>query len=111
MKLEADTYANPELLEIEEALKLKFGDKAFAAAMARAQFRADMSRLLRKRRMDLNLDQKSLAKILNTTQQQLSKYEVGENSPTLERLYDLCMALNLELIVRDKDEKNVLIQV
>ena len=59
----------------------------------------------------MDLDQKDLAKKLHTTQQQLSKYEVGENSPTVERLYDICQALNLELIVRDKEKGQELVHI
>ena len=47
------------------------------------------------------MDQKELAKKLHTTQQQLSRYEVGENSPTIERFYNMCAMLDLEMIGSD----------
>ncbi|HEY5467276.1 MAG TPA: helix-turn-helix transcriptional regulator [Clostridia bacterium] len=106
-----DLGLSPETIAIGEALRKKFGEKEYTAARARAQFKRDMCSLLRHRRTDLQLDQKSMAKMLRTTQQQLSKYETGENSPSLERLYDLCTALNLEVVIRDRIDKKELICV
>ena len=37
--------------------------------------------------------------------------EVGENSPTVDRLYDLCVMLELELIIRDRNDGHELISM
>ena len=58
----------------------------------------------------MHMDQKELAKKLHTTQQQLSRYEVGENSPTVERLYDICKMLDLELVIRENKKGRELIR-
>ena len=95
---------NQDTEDLERNLIEKFGAAEYSAARAQARFKAELARTMKQRRIDMDLDQKDLAMKLHTTQQQLSKYEVGENSPTAERLYDICQALNLELIVRDKEK-------
>jgi ribosome-binding protein aMBF1 (putative translation factor) len=102
---------NQDTVDLERNLIEKFGADEYNAAMARARFKAELARTMKQRRIDLDLDQKDLALKLHTTQQQLSKYEVGENSPTADRLYDICQALNLELIVRDKEKGQVLVHI
>lgn len=102
---------NPETVEIEKALIEKFGAFEYAEAKERAKFKADFARAMKNRRIELNLDQKELASKIHTSQQQLSRYEVGENSPTIERLFDICKMLNLDLIVREKENGKVLLQI
>ena len=102
---------NQETEDLEQSLVEKFGAAEYTAARARARFKAELARTMKQRRIDLDMDQKDLAMKLHTTQQQLSKYEIGENSPTAERLYDICQALNLELIVRDKEKGHELIHI
>ena len=102
---------NQDTEDLERNLIEKFGAAEYTAARARARFKAELARTMKQRRIDMDLDQKDLAMKLHTTQQQLSKYEVGENSPTAERLYDICQALNLELIVRDKEKGQELVHI
>ena len=105
------TERNPDIEAVENALIAKFGEEAYRVSKSKAKFKADMAHAMKPRRIELDMDQKDLAKKLNTTQQQLSRYEVGENSPTLERVFDLCKALKLELIVREKDHGKELIHI
>lgn len=100
---------NPDTEIIEKALVEKYGAEEYAKARARAKFKAELAHIMKQRRIELDMDQKELAVKLHTTQQQLSRYEVGENSPTIERVYDICQMLNLELIVREKDKGTVLV--
>ena len=93
---------NQDTEGLERNLIEKFGAAEYTAARTLARFIAELARTMKQRRIDMNMNQKYLAVKLHTTQQHLSKYEVGENSPTVERLCDFCQALNLELIVRDK---------
>ena len=102
--------SNLDLAVIEKALAAKFGESEFAAARERAKFKLELARAVKRRRLEMNMDQKELAKKLHTTQQQLSRYEVGENSPTADRLYDLCKVLGLELVIRDGKEGTVLLR-
>lgn len=92
---------NTALDEIDQFLIKKFGEKEYLQARERARFRVELARIIKQRRIELNMDQKELAKKLQTSQQQLSKYEVAENSPTVDRLYELCLMLELEMVVRD----------
>lgn len=103
--------ANPENLDLHKKLIEKFGEKEFAAAKERAEFKIEMANAMKQRRIKLHIDQSELARKIKTSQQQLSRYEVGINSPTLDRVYDLCKALNLELILREKDKKTELVHI
>lgn len=104
MMSEKEYFRNADLAALDKALAEKFGAEEYATARARSKFKKDITQAIRKRRVDLKMDQKELAAKLHTSQQQLSRYEVGENSPTIERLYDLCEMLDLELVLRDKDD-------
>ncbi len=99
-----------DLEALNKALSDKFGAETFAKARERARFRLDLAHAVKQRRIEMHMDQKDLAKRLRTTQQQLSRYEVGENSPTVDRFYEICDSLNLELIIRDKDNGKELIR-
>jgi ribosome-binding protein aMBF1 (putative translation factor) len=101
MKEEKNNFRNPDIDVIEKALIEKFGEVEYSAAKERAKFKHELARAVKERRIKLHMDQKELANKLHTTQQQLSRYEVGENSPTAERLYDICKMLDLELILQD----------
>ena len=78
-------------------------------AKERARFKIEFAHAVKQRRIEMQMDQKELARKLHTSQQQLSRYEVGENGPTIERLYDLCVTLGLEMIIRDKENGRELI--
>ena len=110
MKNEKSSVRNPDLDAINKALIEKFGAEDYAKARERAKFKLELARAVKQRRLDMHMDQKELAKKLHTTQQQLSRYEVGENSPTIERFYDICAMLDLEMIIRDKENGQELIR-
>jgi DNA-binding XRE family transcriptional regulator len=93
---------NPELDALDRALADKFGAEEYARAQERAKFKLILARAVKQRRIEMNMDQKVLANKLHTSQQQLSRYEVGENSPTLDRFFEICELLDLEIVVRDR---------
>lgn len=97
--------------DIKKRLSEKFGKDEFSAAMERARIRADLMRVLRARRIECKMDQTQLATILNTNQQQISRYESGENNLSIDRLIVYAKALNLEIEVKVKDDDRVLITV
>lgn len=101
---------SPELEALNNALIEKFGIEEFTLAKERAKFKIKFAHAVKQRRVEMKMDQKELAKKLHTSQQQLSRYEVGENGPTIERLYDLCVTLGLELIIRDKENGRELVK-
>ena len=102
---------NPDLVALENAIIEKYGHEEFEKSMERAKFKSELARTIRQRRLDLNMDQKEVAKRLHTTQQQLSRYEVADFSPSIERLFDLCKVLNLKLEIKTADTNELLIQV
>jgi DNA-binding transcriptional regulator YiaG len=102
---------NPITAEIEESLKKKFGDDEFAEAKERAKRRNELAQALRRRRIEMNMDQKAFAALIKTTQQQLSRYEIGENSPTVDRLFEICHYLGLEMIIQEKGKNEVLMRL
>jgi transcriptional regulator with XRE-family HTH domain len=51
--------------------------------------------LIRRRRKELDLTQKDLAKMLNITAQQIQKYETGANCLRIDKLIEFCEALVL----------------
>ena len=97
--------------DIKKRLSEKFGEEEFSAAMERARIRADLMKVLRARRIECNMDQTELAALLNTNQQQISRYESGENNLSVDRLLVYAKALNLEIEIKDKDDDRVLITV
>ena len=50
---------------------------------------------LRRAREHRELEQKNLAEILNTTQQQISLYETGQRELKTSQIIKICKALNL----------------
>ena len=46
---------------------------------------------IRDLREDIDANQKSIAKVLHTTQSQYSKYELGKRSLPIEHLIELCI--------------------
>ncbi|WP_051908398.1 helix-turn-helix domain-containing protein [Candidatus Odyssella acanthamoebae] len=50
---------------------------------------------LKKRREELNLTQRDLAKLMKVTPQLVSKYETGQGKILPNRLYDLCQILSV----------------
>lgn len=50
---------------------------------------------LRQIRIDKDEKQETIAKILNTTKQQISKYETGQNEMTVGKLAKLCEYYNV----------------
>lgn len=105
-----DECINQDNLDLEARLQAKFGKRNFDEAIERAQFKMKVANAMRERRIFLHMDQSELAGLIRTSQQQLSRYEVGANSPTIERLYDLCKAMGLELILRDKEKGTELVR-
>jgi transcriptional regulator with XRE-family HTH domain len=53
--------------------------------------------LIRRRRKELDLTQKDLAKKLNVTAQQIQKYESGVNCLRIDKLIEFCQALALPI--------------
>jgi HTH-type transcriptional regulator/antitoxin HipB len=107
---EKEFKINPDLEALKKALMAKFGEKNFSEALERARFKYDMRFALQQRRLSMNLDQKELAQLMNIKQQQVSRYESGQNSLPLERLYDFIHALDLELVLQDKQSGKILIR-
>jgi len=107
---EKDFKSNPDLEALKKTLMAKFGEKNFSEALDRARFKSDMMRVLRQRRIKMELDQKELAQRMNIKQQQVSRYESGQNSLPLERLYDFIHALDLELVLKDRHSEEILIR-
>lgn len=105
-----DFKINPDLEALKKALMVKFGEKNFTEALERARFKFDMRLALHQRRLNMNLDQKELAQRMNIKQQQVSRYESGQNSLPLERLYDFIHALDLELVLKDKQSGEILVR-
>jgi len=101
---------NPDIKAIEESLIKKFGEKNYKEARERAKFKLDLAQAVKRRRIEMHMDQKELARKLHTTQQQLSRYEIGENSPTIERLYDICKMLDLDIVIMDNKNGKELIR-
>lgn len=52
---------------------------------------------IRKRRLDLSLDQATLAQCVGVSFQQIQKYERGTNRVSASRLYDIAQALGVDV--------------
>jgi transcriptional regulator with XRE-family HTH domain len=52
---------------------------------------------IRRRRLALKMRQPQLAKVVGVTQQQVQKYETGQNRVNAVRLYEICKVLNVEI--------------
>lgn len=55
----------------------------------------DYKKIIRDLREDNDLKQKQIAKVVNTTQSNYSKYERGERALTIEQLIELCKFYNV----------------
>jgi len=94
---------NPVLTDIHNHAVDKFGEAAYAEALERARLRSEFASFLRQARIAANMDQKTFSKKVHITQQQLSRYEVGANSITFDRMVELLKALGLEVVIRNKE--------
>lgn len=65
---------------------------------------------IRDMREDLDIQQKSIAKVLHTTQSQYSKYELGKRSLPIEHLIELCILYDVsaDYLLGFTDEKKPL---
>lgn len=52
---------------------------------------------LRKIRISKNLSQQEVADLINSNQRVISRYETNQELPTIERLVDIALALNVTL--------------
>ncbi len=51
------------------------------------------------------LSQANLSRLANLRQGTISKAESGISTTTLKTIYDICTALNLELVLRERESK------
>lgn len=102
---------NPDLVKLQNEAIEKFGAEEWAKAREQTRIKRELAKALRERRIELAMDQKELAKYLHTTQQQLSKYEVGENSPTMDRFYEMCKYLDVDIVLKDKKTDRILVSI
>lgn len=89
----------------------KFGEASYRETLNLKERELQLAELLAERRIQKNINQSELAKQLATSQQQISKYEKAESIPKLEVLWKLLDLLDLEMVVKDKDEKKELLHV
>ena len=63
---------------------------------------------IRELREDKDLYQKDICKVLNVSQQQYSRYELGENQMTYEQLITLAdyYKVSIDYILYNTDERN-----
>ena len=59
----------------------------------------NISAQIRTARLAAGLSQGALAELIDTTQQQIAKYESGKQSPTAEKLELIAKALNTTFII------------
>jgi len=97
------------LRKIDASAVEKFGEKEYEAVLSKEEFKVDLAMALSTKREALGLSQTDMAKEIHTTQQQISKYEKSSVSPTIERLYEMCKVLGLEIIIKDKEQKKELL--
>lgn len=66
---------------------------------------------LRSRRKQLKMTQTDLAGMSGSSQKQISCYERQEQIPSVMKLLSLAKALKLEIVIRKKENKEVLYQI
>ena len=101
-----DGYFAP--MDISSAIEENCKDLEFAELWAARCFERELRRAVKEERQKQNLTQAELAKKAHITQQQLSRFEVGENNhPSLSTVSKVLHALNLEIkfIPRTKTHK------
>ncbi len=59
---------------------------------------AHVGRRVKQRRVALGMSEEDLARVLNTTGQQVMKYEAGDNRISCGRLYELSRALDVPIL-------------
>jgi HTH-type transcriptional regulator / antitoxin HipB len=58
--------------------------------------------VVRRERRLQNMTQSDLSKKVNLRQATISRFETGEEGPSLQTLLDILAALNLELVIRSR---------
>jgi len=64
----------------------------------------DIGHALRQARKQQGLSQQALATLSGVWQETISKIENGSPGTRLETIFDLCAALNLEIVVADRSK-------
>jgi len=65
---------------------------------------ADIGHALRRARKEQNLTQRELASISGVWQETISKLENGLSGAKLDTVFDICAALDLELLVTNRSK-------
>lgn len=103
LKVSEPRDADRILRDLHEQSVRQFGEAEFQAALDRARLKRELAMILRTRRQALGMDQRVLAERANITQQQLSRYENGRTSPSMDRMVELLKAMGLSLVIEGKD--------
>ena len=103
--------SNLILERIREKGYEKFGREVYQKALDQKERELQLAELLAERRNQMNINQKDLAIFLDTSQQQISKYEKAESLPKLEVLLKILDKLNLEMVVVDRENKKELLHI
>ncbi|MEA3422551.1 MAG: helix-turn-helix transcriptional regulator [Bacillota bacterium] len=96
------------LEELDRIGEEKFGKEIYDKAKNEARINLEIMDFLTERRKSLNISQEEMGRLLRTTQEQISKYENSNNSPSLERFMKILDALNIDLIFVDRNKKKEL---
>ncbi|MCK5762872.1 MAG: helix-turn-helix transcriptional regulator [Clostridiales bacterium] len=94
--------------ELDKIGEEKFGKEIYEKAKNEARVNLEIMEFLTERRKSLNISQEEMGRLLKTTQEQISKYENLNNSPSLERFMKILDSLNIDLIFVDRDKKKEL---
>lgn len=94
--------------ELDKIGEEKFGKEIYEEAKREARINLEIMDFLAERRKSLKISQEKMGSLLKTTQEQISKYENLNNSPSLERFIKILDTLNIDLIFVDRDKKKEL---
>lgn len=73
--------------------------------MTNVQLREELMKTMKKRRIEVELNQTELAKATSSSQKQISCYEHNIQVPTVGKFIAMCEALGLEVVLRTIEDK------
>ena len=99
---------NEALDVLKKSLYIEHGQADLDNSLRIAGLERELLDAIVRARKSNKITQKELADNLRTKPQQLSKYERGQQAPSLSVLLKLCDALNLELTLTTKETHTII---
>ena len=93
---------------IEQGMIKQHGADKVKKALIVAKLQSQLTEVLADRRIDLEISQVELASKIDSSQKQISRYERNEQAPSIGKLIEWCLELDVDLVLTNKTDNNIL---